>query len=40
MERRDENGDLFIIIDGLKYKYPKPLNVERETVNNQKGNRY
>lgn len=25
----DENGDLYIIIDGVKYKYPKPLDVER-----------
>lgn len=26
----DENGDLFIIIDGIKQKYPKPLDIERK----------
>ena len=27
---KDENGDLFITIDGVKHKYPKPLDVERK----------
>ncbi len=26
----DENGDLYVIIDGVKHKYPKPLDIERE----------
>ncbi len=26
----DENGDLYITINGIKHKYPKPLDVERK----------
>ncbi len=26
----EENGDLYISINGIKYKYPKPLDVERK----------
>lgn len=26
----DEKGDTFIIVDGVKHKYPKPLDVERK----------
>ena len=26
----DENGDLYITIDGVKHRYPKPLDVERK----------
>lgn len=26
----DENGDLFITIDGVKHRYPKPLDIERK----------
>lgn len=26
----DENGDLFIVVDGVRHKYPKPLDMERK----------
>ena len=26
----DESGNLFVDINGVKHKYPKPLNVERK----------
>ena len=31
----DENGDLYITINGVKHKYPKPLDEERLTIKSQ-----